>query len=150
MGTNKIISIFNMLLYQPIGELYYFNIPLVKYQIQERSLSTYSETASKLSTQYHYILDCVQKRLLCTPSPLYVVTDTSATWLEGKPPSSWLESVQSEMRLAPYYFIILIFNSLKGREGMKTFGDFQKKRQISLAPPRSKPKIKKNPILARV
>lgn len=29
--TNKIISIFNMLLYQPIGELYYFNIPLVKY-----------------------------------------------------------------------------------------------------------------------
>merc|ERR1711873_18201 len=81
----------------------------------ERSLSTYSETASKLSTQYHYILDCVQKRLLCTPSPLYVVTDTGATWLEGKPPSSWLESVQSEMRLAPYYFIILIFNSLKGR-----------------------------------
>ena len=29
--TNEIISIFNMLLYQPIGELYYFNIPLVKY-----------------------------------------------------------------------------------------------------------------------
>ena len=29
--TNEIVSIFNMLLYQPIGELYYFNIPLVKY-----------------------------------------------------------------------------------------------------------------------
>ena len=29
--TNEIISIFNMLLYQPIGELYYFNIALVKY-----------------------------------------------------------------------------------------------------------------------
>ena len=42
--TNEIISIFNMLLYQPIGELYYFNIPLVKYLnmyiVQERLLST--------------------------------------------------------------------------------------------------------------
>ncbi len=42
--TNKIISIFNMLLYQPIGELYYFNIPLVEYLnmyiVQERLLST--------------------------------------------------------------------------------------------------------------
>merc|ERR1712101_7771 len=80
---------------------------------------------------YHYILDCVQKRLLCTYSPLYVVTDTGATWLEGKPPSSWLESVQSEMRLAPYYFIILLFNSLKDhftarlREGVKTPGFFR-------------------------
>merc|ERR1712115_765677 len=147
MGTNKIISIFNMLLYQPIGELYYFNIPLVKYQIQERSLSTYSETGSKLSTQYHYILDCIQKRLLCTYSPLYVVTDTGATWLEGKPPSSWLESVQSEMRLALYYFIILIFNSLKGREGMRTFGDFQKNGKSPLPPPglnQKKKKKKKN------
>ena len=98
-------------------------------------MSTYSETGSKLSTQYHYILDCVQKRLLCTYSPLYVVTDTGATWLEGKPPSSWLESVQSEMRLAPYYFIILIFNSLKGREGMKTFGDFQKTANLPCPPP---------------
>merc|ERR1712089_57493 len=97
--------------------------------------STYSETASKLSTQYHYILDCVQKRSLCTPSPLYVVTDTGATWLVGKPPFSWLESVQSEMRLAPYYFIILIFNSRKGREGMKTFGDFQKNGKSPLSPP---------------
>ena len=141
-------------------------------------MSTYSETASKLSTQYHYILDCVQKRLLCTPSPLYilhpcifqnvyfrlyivsavsgqyqslyVVTDTGATWVAGKPPFSWLESVQSEMRLAPYYFIILIFNSRKGREGMKTFGDFQKNGNLPCPPPRSKPKIKKNPILARV
>ena len=65
---------------------------------------------------------------------LYVVTDTGATWLEGNPPSSWLESVQSEMRLAPYYFIILIFNSLKGREGMKTFGDFQKNGKSPLPP----------------
>ena len=108
-------------------------------------MSTHSETASKLSTQYHYILDCVQKRLLCTPSPLYVVTDTGATWLEGKPPSSWLESVQSEMRLAPYYFIILIFNSLKGREGMKTFGDFQKNGNLPCPPPGLSQKSKKIP-----
>jgi len=66
---------------------------------------------------------------------LYVVTDTGATWLAGKPPFSWLESVQSEMRLAPYYFIILIFNSLKGREGMKTFGDFQKNGNLPCPPP---------------
>ena len=126
-------------------------------------MSTYSETASKLSTQYHYILDCVQKRLLCTPSPLYilhpcifqnvyfrlyivsavsgqyqslyVVTDTGATWVAGKPPFSWLESVQSEMRLAPYYFIILIFNSRKGRKGMKTFGDFKKNGNLPCPPP---------------
>jgi len=49
------------------------------------------------------------------------------------------------MRLAPYYFIILIFNSLKGREGMKTFGDFQKNGNLPCPPPRSKPKIKKIP-----
>ena len=75
--TNKIISIFNMLLYQPIGELYYFNIPLVKYLnmyiVQERLLSIYSERASKLSIQYHNIVDCVQKRLSCTYSPLYIL-----------------------------------------------------------------------------
>ena len=47
--------------------LKYFNIPPVKYRnvdiVQERLLSTYLETGSKLSTQYHNILDCVQKRL---------------------------------------------------------------------------------------
>merc|ERR1712115_437821 len=108
MGTNKIISIFNMLLYQPIGELYYFNIPLVKYYIQERSLSTYSETGSKLSTQFHYILDCVQKRLLCTYSPLYILHPCIFQNVYCNPLQGWKLTQESQTLVPPGWKVNLL------------------------------------------
>ena len=67
--TNEIISIFNMLLYQPIGELYYFNIPLVKYLNRGKVIEyIFRDRLQVVYTVSLYTRLCTEKVIVYTQS----------------------------------------------------------------------------------
>ena len=73
--TNEIISIFNMLLYQPIGELYYFNIPLVKYLNTGKVIEyIFRDRQQVVYTVSLYTRLCTEKVIVYIQSAVYTTS----------------------------------------------------------------------------